>query len=108
MSSKQRKDDEKLKVASVEPFPKIRYAELAVYLGAVVLGLVYLSAPSLIPTSVMLVVFAACLIAAVAIRLIWLKQCGTKKFSATLLTVLLAVCAAMTVAAAVLYFTSLK
>ena len=43
MSSKQRKDDEKLNVASVEPFPKIRYAELAVYLGAVVLGLVMFS-----------------------------------------------------------------
>ena len=99
-------NNEKLNVANVEPFPKLRYAELAVYLAAVIIGLVYLYAPNAIPTSVMLVVFSACILAAAVIRFIWIKRSGTRRLSTILLTVLLAVCAVMTVIAAVMYFLS--
>ena len=103
---KNSKNSEKLNIASVEPFPKIRYAELPIYLAAVVLGIIYLSKPDAIPTPVMLIVFAVCLVAAVVIRAIWIGQTKTKKLSAVIMTVLLGICAVMVAAVTVMYFTA--
>ena len=99
----QQSDDTKLNLAGIDPITPYSVAELIICVVAAVVGCVYLYTEK-IPLSVVMPVFSACFIGVTVMKFLHIRKVKSKKPTAYLVAVILAVVSLAMTAVTVAYF----